>query len=327
MIEIVFGDSACGSLKAAQHYGKGTYYGGIGVIISHEDRSEPTEGEIEAARREAEEKELLIWERAVPMGGKAADVYGFNLMLSIGDIAENWPGIKRKQVLEHQFSVYPADVAYPLAPDMVNRAIENLKMVSERVTSGESLRIWYSDTPDEMCEFYWFMWHMNEWETHDGQVYIVKLPEWENGENGDIARKTNWGEVLPGEWHRYTALQKPVARSFIESCAVHWRALQEENAPLRAMVNGQLISAPEDFYDYYIHREVAEEGEEFLEAKVIGRILGNRRMGIGDTWIALRIEEMVRDGMLEAVSAADEDSPSYHRVLRKCADNALILTM
>ena len=30
MIEIVFSDSACGSLKVAQHYGKGDYKGGVG---------------------------------------------------------------------------------------------------------------------------------------------------------------------------------------------------------------------------------------------------------------------------------------------------------
>ena len=50
MIEIVFGDSAAGSMKQAQHFGKGKYHGGaIGVILSSSDGSKPTKEEIEQA--------------------------------------------------------------------------------------------------------------------------------------------------------------------------------------------------------------------------------------------------------------------------------------
>lgn len=51
MIEIVFGESACGSLKMAQHYGRGKYQEGcIGIFISHADGSKPTTEEVETAR-------------------------------------------------------------------------------------------------------------------------------------------------------------------------------------------------------------------------------------------------------------------------------------
>lgn len=42
MIEVVFSDSACGSLKIAQSCGKGPCPNGVvGVIISHPDGSRP----------------------------------------------------------------------------------------------------------------------------------------------------------------------------------------------------------------------------------------------------------------------------------------------
>ena len=50
---------------------------------------------------------------------------------------------------------------------------------------------------------------------------------------------------------------------------------------------------------------------------VIGRVLGKYHLGIGDAWVALRIEEMIRAGMFETISDADEDAPIYHRMLRK----------
>lgn len=318
MIEIVFSDSACGSLKMAQHYGNGKYQDGcIGVFVSHADGSNPTKEEVEAAQREAKEKARLAWESATPLGGNTADIYGFNLMLSVGDISENQPDIKRKQTLEHLYSVYPNDEGRQASQEILKRANEDLRMVWERAAAGESLRIWYSNQPDEMCGLYWFMGQLNQWKVHGGQVSIVKLPEWEADEKGNIVRKSSWGEVAPGEWHRYLALQKPVQPVFEQSCASHWQDLQRENSPLRAMLNGQLISAPETLYDGFILREIAAEGEEFQEAMVIGRVIGKYQLGIGDSWIAFRIEEMIRAGKLESVTEVAKDMPIYHQVLKK----------
>ncbi|MEL7654474.1 MAG: DUF3658 domain-containing protein, partial [Bacillota bacterium] len=307
MIEIVFSDSACGSLKIAQHYGEGKYQGGcIGVCVSHTDGSKPTKGEIKAAQREAKEKARLTWESAIPMGGNTADVYGFNLVLSVGDISENQPGTKRKQTLEHIYSVYPNDEGHQAAQGMIKRVNDDLKTVRERVIAGESIRIWYSNQPDEMCGLYWFMWQLNQWKVHGRQVYLVKLPEWEADEKGNIIQMVGWGEVAAWEWHRYLALQKSAPPVFCQSCASHWLTLQKENAPLRVMLNGQLVSASETIYDDFIVREIAEECEEFQEAMIVGRVLGKYQLGIGDFWVALRIEEMVRCGKLEPLTELAE---------------------
>ncbi len=124
MIEIVFSDSACGSLKIAQHYGEGKYQGGgISVIVSHTDGSKPTKKEVEVAQQEAEEKARLAWKSATPLGGNPADVYGFNLVLSIGDISENPPGIKRKHTLEHLFSLYPNGEGHKAAKELFKMAL------------------------------------------------------------------------------------------------------------------------------------------------------------------------------------------------------------
>lgn len=318
MIDILFNDSACGSLKVAQRYGKGKYQEGcVGIIISHNDGRKPTKEEIKTAMQEAKEKARVAWESATPLGGKTTDIYGFNLVLSIGDISENQPGIKRKQTLEQLYSVYPNDEGHQAAEKIFKRANEDLKEVRERAETGESLRIWYSDQPDEMCGFYWFMSQLNQWKVRDRQIFIVKLPEWEADKEGSIVRKNSWGEVRPEEWHRYVTLQKPVFPAFIQSCTSHWQELQAENAPLRTMLNGHLVSVSEEFYDNFILREIEAEEEQFSEATIIGRILGKYRLGIGDYWIAFRIEEMIHAGKLEALTTASKDMPSYHRLLKR----------
>lgn len=314
MIDIVFSDSACGSLKMAQNYGKGKYPAGSIGIIGNQTASQE---EVESALRKAEEESRLAWERATPMGGKTADIYGFNLMLSMGDISENQPGIKRKMTLEHLYSVYPNNEGRQAAEEIFNRANENLKKIRERTVAGETLRIWYSNQPDEICGLFWFMGQLNQWKVHEEQVLIVKLPEWEVDEKGHIVQKNSWAGVAPGEWQQYIALQKTVNPFFIQSCASYWQELQEENAPLRAMLNGQLVSTSEKLYDDFILREIAEEGEEFHEAMIIGRVLGKYQLGMSDSWVALRIEEMIRAGIFEAVKECDKDSPIYHRILKK----------
>jgi hypothetical protein len=99
VIEIVFCDSAGGSLKLAQHYGKGKYRSGsAGVIISHSDGSQPTKAEIEKAQCELEEKERRAWEKAVPLGGNSMDVFSFHLVWSVGNIADSTISIDTQKI-------------------------------------------------------------------------------------------------------------------------------------------------------------------------------------------------------------------------------------
>ena len=316
MIEIVFGDSAAGSLKQAQHFGKGEYHGGaIGVILSSSDGSKPTKEEIEQAKRRAEERARKEWEQAVPMGGNPADVFPISLALSIGYIGKDALEFRRP-ILERLFSIYPSNERDGLAGRLLQQVQDNLDVVIRRAVEGESLRIWYSDNPDECCGLYWMMAQISRLKS-TGPVYVVKLPAWSYTENRQIIRMTGWGDVSPGEWSRYTELQQPASKVFIAGCAAHWSTLQKEGATLRAVVNGQLLSVPENFYDSFILREIAAQPEEFMEAQLIGNVLGKYQLGIGDAWVALRIEEMICAGELTVLSQPPADTPIYHRMISK----------
>jgi hypothetical protein len=157
---------------------------------------------------------------------------------------------------------------------------------------------------------------LKSWKQSSINVVLVKLPEWEV-EDTTIIRHSGWGEVEPGKWHKYIDKQKAVPEALLHTIASRWAELQKENAPLRAVINGRLQSVPENFYDDFILREIVLEKNEFREANLIGRILGKHQLGIGDGWLALRIEEMIYAGTLEIVSTAPEDGPSYRRILKK----------
>ena len=319
MIEIVFSDSACGSLKMAQHCGEGEYLGGAtSVFVSRADGSKPTEEEISAAQQEAEKTMQEEWETATPMGGNPADVYGFNYGLSVGDISENIPSEKRRQVLEWLYSVHPYfDDAPAFTDELMQKSKTVLKEICSRISTGESVRIWYSNQPDELCGMHWFMAQINQLDLRSGQVILVALPDYEPREDGTVITHAGWGGIKLGEWHRYTALQDAATLAFCKGCASHWQSLQQENAPLRAMLNGRLVSMPETLYDEFIISEIGAEENEFHEAMIVGRVLGKHELGIGDAWIAHRIEKMISAGKLLPITESAPDSPIYHRWLKK----------
>lgn len=98
---------------------------------------------------------------------------------------------------------------------------------------------------------------------------------------------------------------------------MRWAQLQKENAPLRIYLNGSLQSVPETIYDSFILRELEAQPDEFMEAHAIGTILGKYQLGIGDVWVALRIEQFIQEGMLEVLTTSDRGWPIYRRMLCK----------
>lgn len=320
MIEIVFSDSACGSLKAAQHWGEGEYAGRcVGAIVSHADGSRPSRREKREAQRQAEAQDRRAWERGAPMGGNTDDVFGLDLALDVGEIAEAGFRDGRLAALRRLFGPYPHGEGLQAAGDIIDRTFRDLETLQACAAEGEPVRIWYSDAPAERCGLCWFMDLLDRWKTPDVPAVLVKLPAWEDRGDGEVTRADGWGEIAPGDWSRYAGAQRTAPAALRRACAGRWARLREENAPLRVVLNGRLVSAPEDVYDDVIRREIAREDKTFREAEVIGRVLGRYRLGIRDGWVALRIDEMIRRGELEAVSNAAADQPDYHRTLRKRA--------
>lgn len=320
MIEIVFGESACGSLKIAQTYGKGNYRGCVvSVILRHEDGRVPSVDEIKNAKLQAEEQERLAWEQAIPLGGKSSNVFCFDLALSVGDISDNGIGERRKAVLKDMMSVFCVENLEHQIEERMQRIKDTLTSVIKRYVAGEEIRIWYSYNPDELCGMYWLMEQLKPLNCQT-TIYLVKLPTWEYGKDNTMISKTAWGDVSPGEWGKYIAMQEKAHSVFISACAMKWNQLQNENAPLRVMLNGKLQSVSEDIYDSFILREIAKQPEQFKMAVVIGNVLGKYQLGISDVWISKRMEKMIENGILEVIQDAPKGEANYRRILRKRPD-------
>lgn len=316
MIEIAFTESAGGGLKLAQRFGKGKYHSGcIGVILHHEDGSEPTQEEIAQARQRAEQQHKKAWEKAIPLDGWPGDVYCFSLGLSYGDIREPMCVEDRLEALKALYGFWDEQIEQDLR-EQLNKIRSDLNELRDRICAGEDIRIWYSHIPDELCGFYWLMDELRHLPEKHGTICAIRQPEYEEKEDS-IVSYSGWGEVEPGHFGAFTHLAEPVSDRMRKIYSNSWRMIQEENTEIRAYINGGLRSAPEDLYDHFIRMEMKKMPDEFKEAVVIGNVLGKHTPGIGDGYLHLRIEKMVQNGDLIPLTHSREGEPGYWRTLKK----------
>ena len=65
------------------------------------------------------------------------------------------------------------------------------------------------------------------------------------------------------------------------------------------MINGKVLSVPEDFYDSLIWKWLKDVPVK--EAGLIGNIIGHSQLGVGDWWYARRIEYYIKQGKIRVV--------------------------
>ncbi len=127
------------------------------------------------------------------------------------------------------------------------------------------------------------------------------------------------GEMEPGAARYFYERRRQLGKAEQSGLADEWLRLQEENAPLRAIVRGNLMSVPADFYDEAIAS--CAPGREEIAACMVGRAIVAVREQTGnpivDAQIFRRIRALAEAGRLEIV----HDAQSYREMrIRKTGD-------
>lgn len=299
MIEVLFGESEGGCMKAAKNYRKPDLKHGATAWVGRK----PTE----------EELDQLFADRleGKPVGGNSSEVVCIPLMLDFGDISLPVDSEYRKSLIHEMYTINGILVQGSLvwleeAWVGYQNEIERLKKFA---SSGENIRIWYSDAPYSACGLRYVCCLLREYNI---KVSVIKLPTYILLSDNTIQSYVSWGEVEPGKFHRFLPLEKELSPLEINSFASEWNELKQEGSMLRAVVNGRLIGVPEDFYDHIIRKELPDG--EFLMARLIGDVLGKHSLGVGDYWYAKRILRMIDQGELEIIH---KQKDTYRQVLRK----------
>ena len=292
MLEVVFSESAAGSLAAA--IGKKAGGQGQAGAFAQENRGA----------------------KAAALAGSRADICSFPLYLGFGAIDEAGIGPLREQAIAALMGAYPAEGAQAAAA-FLQTARSSLEKLLSRAKQGEQLRIWASGQPDDACGLCWLMEQLMNARLEKLDAALVLLPGFCEKPGSTAVLHSSWGELSAQEWSQVAGLGQKIPAALCQAMAACWQQLRAQNAPLRAVVSGRLVSAPAAFYDSLILRELGAEPQEFSQARLIGKLLGKYPLGLSDAFLALRLEQFVRDGALQEVSSPAPGEPAYHRVLRK----------
>lgn len=285
MIEVLFGESEAGSMKAAK----------CTVITRKVDG--PT-SVWTVGKKKLPERENCGW-----IEGTSEDVICLGFLLDIGDIREEAGSEYRKRMI---YSMY-AQEQWGRSAEMDEELMQlcdsycaEMERLKTYLADGAAIRVWYSDAPYSRCGFYHLCTVLQKYQN---EIHIVKLPEYKVRSDNSMISYSNWGEVAAEEFAGFLTCEKKLSREEIQMYAMLWTNLQEDNSPLRAVVNGKLIGVPEDFYDFLIWKRITRKP--IKEARLIGNILGHYPLGVGDWWYAKRIDYFIQTGKIKIVEDSE----------------------
>lgn len=291
MIEVLFGESEAASMKAAKSMKIVGYVNGPTSVLVTGKETPP-------------ERTFAGW-----VEGTSEDVVCLGFMLDIGNIKEPIDSPYRKNLI---YSMY-AQNQYVKNPEIDQELkltgevyLNELLRLKEYLENGETIRVWYSDTPYSICGFYSLCQILQKYKN---EIHIVKLPEYMVRKTSIISYR-NWGEVSAEEFAGFLTYESVLTKEEVRMYAQLWTELTEDNSPLRAMINGKVTGVSEDFYDFLIWKRLTRKP--IKEARLIGDILGCFQIGMGDWWFARRIEHFIQQDKIKVINDSEN---KYARVI------------
>jgi hypothetical protein len=300
MLEVVFSDSEKGSIRVAKTYDAEKMKGGAVGYIGEKPRKAQVKKLLAQMEQDLEGHAL---------GGSSDEVVNIGFFLDVGDISGEIDGIGRRNVFRRLWSRF--DFKEQEEEQLFVEQRKELDKLMSFAEEGKPIRIWASNAPYSICGLLYVCFLLRDSKCN---ASVVSLPEYRQTSEHEMIQYTHWGEVPAGKFYSFLPGEKELSHLEKQARGHDWEKLMQENSPLRVHLNGKLVSANEDFYDFFISKNLPEK--DFMMARFIGNLLGEYRLGISDSWYAYRLEHMIEEKRLMMVEDKDPTQP-YGKILRK----------
>lgn len=199
----------------------------------------------------------------------------------------------------HHVRLHPEDAEELMQDGEKNlKALDGLRVLAKK---GKTFRVWYSNSAMELAGFYYICYILKD---YDVEVYVVELPQhYKIG--GRYKQIASWGMAHGFEFGYLVENEKKLEKEEVDYFSSLWQDLIEENAPLRAVVAGKLISVPEDFYDGLI---LSYFSEETMKENVWISCFMSLCLGVSSGFVEQRIWAMGEAGVIELLQDSERMS-------------------
>lgn len=242
-------------------------------------------------------------------------VFCLGFMADIGDISQSMFGEYRANLLCEMLYQKQWGTDLEMEAELKKLGSYYTKQaagVKRAVKNGEAVRVWVSEAPYSMCGMLWLSGLLVK---HKAEVYAVELARFNEKnapQNDSFVIRNSWGECEPENFANALPLARRIQQEELLANFMEWGRLRSENSPLRAVINGRVTSVPKSFYDFLIWKYLGNEP--INEAMLIGKILGENQLGVGDWWYAQRIEHYIKKGKIAVI---EDNEQKYARVIKK----------
>lgn len=210
--------------------------------------------------------------------------------LDVGPIDYNDNMENRKDIfkrLEYSFEFTECEI-----DDFFDRQQNDIKELLDFAKTHEHIRFWRSREPHNLCAFAYTCYLLSN---INCDITYIDLPE----------HMSSWSFVPSNKYCEYLHLEEKLDLNTKFFYINKWIELKNENASMRAIVNGSLTSVDESFYDWFIFSSINEDGS--MIADVIVNISNDYRLGISPHLIYLRIMAMVNANKLQLLCFDSSD--------------------
>lgn len=244
-----------------------------------------------------------------------SDVVCLGVMADIGDIGEPMFGEYRYKLLYRMLyqEQWGADLrAKPQLKELGKHYAREYLRLKNALKNGEPVRLWLSDAAFAKCGLLWLSGLL---ERYNAEVYAVELSRF-NEQNASQAESSfvtykSWGECSPQDIVKALPLSRRVSSLELSGNGLKWYSLVRENSPLRAVISGEVVSVPVNFYDFLIWRYLGDKP--IKKAFLIGKILGENPICLPDWWLAYRIEHFIRR---KSIIVIEDNKSRYARIIK-----------
>lgn len=239
--------------------------------------------------------------------GESKEIVNIGFFLEMGDIRGKVEGKERQDVYNQILGKQYSDNENKERIFVAQR--EDMETLLTAANAGETIRIWKSNAPYSICGFYYVC---NLLKDIDCPINTVILPNYVHSNDQTLITYNNWGEIEPEKIYDLMTFEESVSVLEKRTVSDCWEALKKENAPLRVIVNGKLISVPENFYDFIIIQNLPTN--EFRVGELIAKLMMEYNLNVTDSWYALRIDKLIKEDKLMII---ENNTHSYGRILKK----------
>ncbi|HTN47479.1 MAG TPA: DUF3658 domain-containing protein [Flavipsychrobacter sp.] len=175
--------------------------------------------------------------------------------------------------------------------------LERLLQVSSDMYKSTDVKAWFwmAPGPADITAYYWVLSYLHK---HRERFYVVNvggLPFLDA--NGKLFYPKNISEISPRELTKARKLARVITPSEMEVDADEWEKIKNENAAIRTYEGGKKLAHKD--VTYYDQQLISFCSQQFQKAsKIIRQAWSKYAIPTGDTYLAWRLRELAKTGVL-----------------------------